>query len=265
MIDLHCHYLPGIDDGAQTLEESLDLARAAVTAGITTAVMTPHVQPGRYENSGSSIKKLCVAFQRVLQHQAIPLDIRAGGEVRISADIMPMVDAGEIPFLGAMGGYRIMLLEFPHSHLILGAEKLVGWLLARRIRPLIAHPERNKDVMRNIDKIEPFVKMGCMLQLTGASVIGHFGKPAQECAKKLIDRGWATVVATDAHNLRHRPPNLDLAYQALSEIGGESFAQEMTTNMPAKIVAGNAPLGSPGMASPATATPSQATACDLAR
>ena len=245
MIDLHCHYLPGIDDGAQTLEESLDLARAAVAAGITTAVMTPHVHPGRYENSGTSIKKLCVAFQRVLEHKGIALDIRAGGEVRISADIMPMIDAGEIPFLGSVAGYRIMLLEFPHSHLILGADKLVDWLLARRIRPLIAHPERNKDVMRNIDKIEPLVKMGCMLQLTGASIIGEFGKPAQECAKKLLERNWVTVVATDAHNLRHRPPNLDRAHAALTEMGGESFARELTTDMPAKIVAGNASLSSP--------------------
>lgn len=236
MIDLHCHYLPGIDDGAQSLGESLDLARAAVKAGIKTAVMTPHVHPGRYENTGSSIRKLCGAFRAVLEHHEIPLDIRVGGEVRISTDVMPMIEEGEIPYLGQIDGYQIMLLEFPHSHLILGADKLINWLLARRIRPLIAHPERNKEVMRNIDKIKPFVEMGCFLQLTGASVIGEFGKPAQKTAHKIIDREWATVVATDAHNLRHRPPNLDLAYKALVEIGGESFAQELTEKTPARIV-----------------------------
>lgn len=239
MIDLHCHYLPGIDDGAQVLEDSLELASAAVAAGIQTAVMTPHVHPGRYENNGSSIKKLCIAFQRVLDHREIPLDVRAGGEVRISAEIIPMVEADEIPFLGTMDGYQIMLLEFPHSHLLVGAEKLVSWLLARRIRPLIAHPERNKDVMRNVDKLAPFMTMGCLSQLTGASIIGQFGKPAQECAHKLIERGWATVVATDAHNMQHRPPNLDLAQQALVAIGGNTFAQDLTVNMPRRIIAGN--------------------------
>jgi protein-tyrosine phosphatase len=242
MIDLHCHYLPGIDDGAQALEQSLDLARAAVAAGIKTAVMTPHVHPGRYENNASSIRKLGVAFQRVLDHKEIPLDIRAGGEVRISAEIISMVEEGEIPFLGTVDGYRIMLLEFPHSHLLLGADKLIQWLLARRIRPLIAHPERNKEVMRSVDKIAPFVKMGCMLQLTGASVIGHFGKPAQECAQKLIDREWVAVVATDAHNLAHRPPNLDLAYKALVTIGGEAFARRLTVETPRRIIAMNQPL-----------------------
>ena len=242
MIDLHCHYLPGIDDGAQTLEESLELARAAVAAGIRTAVMTPHVHPGRYENNVSSIGKLCAAFQRVLDHREIPLDIRAGGEVRISADVMAMVEEGEIPFLGELDGYRIMLLEFPHSHLILGADKLINWLLARRIRPLIAHPERNKDVMKNVDKIEPFVKMGCLLQLTGASLLGQFGKPAQQCAVKLIDRQWATVVATDAHNLRHRPPNLNLAFDALAKIGGDLFARELTSEAPGRLIARNPSL-----------------------
>ncbi|HYC61716.1 MAG TPA: CpsB/CapC family capsule biosynthesis tyrosine phosphatase, partial [Thermoanaerobaculia bacterium] len=191
MIDLHCHYLPGIDDGAQVLDEALDLARAAVHSGITTAVLTPHVHPGRYENTAASIRSLCAAFRRVLQHKQIPLDVRAGGEVRISPEILGLVQENQIPFVGEMDGYNILLLEFPHSHLVVGAEKLIDWLLARRIRPLIAHPERNKEVMRKVDKIEPFVRMGCMLQLTGASVSGEFGQSALECARKIIERDWA--------------------------------------------------------------------------
>ena len=246
MIDLHCHYLPGIDDGAQTLEESLDLARAAVAAGITTAVMTPHVHPGRYENNGSSIARLCAAFQRVLAHKQIPLEIRPGGEVRISADIIQMVEDEEIPFLGYADGYRIMLLEFPHSHLLLGADKLVRWLLARRIKPLIAHPERNKEVMRSVDKIAPFVESGCLLQLTGGSIIGQFGKPAQECARVLLERGWVSVVATDAHNLQHRPPNLDLARAALVELGGEALARRLTQDTPAKLIGDEPPSQADG-------------------
>jgi protein-tyrosine phosphatase len=242
VIDLHCHYLPGIDDGAQTLEESLELARAAVQAGITAAVMTPHVHPGRYENTASSIRQLCAAFQQVLRYKQIPLQVYPGGEVRMSSDMMRMVDQEEIPFLGELDGYRIMLLEFPHSHLVFGAEKLMTWLLARRIRPLIAHPERNKEVMRNVAKLQPFVEMGAMLQLTGASIVGQFGKPALQCARDIIDREWASVVATDSHNLRHRPPNLDLAHVALVKIGGEGFARMLTAATPAKIIAGRKPM-----------------------
>jgi protein-tyrosine phosphatase len=236
VIDVHCHFLPGIDDGAQTLDEALDLARASVAAGIKTAVMTPHVHVGRYENNRTSIKASFTAFDRALAANRIPLDIRFGGEVRISPEIMAMVEAEEIPYLGELDGYRIMLLEFPHGQLIVGADKLIQWLLARRIRPLIAHPERNKEVIHNVAKIYPFVAMGCMLQVTGASFIGHFGKPAQDCATVLIEREWVSVVATDAHNMRHRPPNLDLARNVLVSLGGEVLARKLTQEMPAAIV-----------------------------
>lgn len=239
MIDLHCHYLPGIDDGAQVLGEALDLARAAVAAGIKTAVMTPHVHVGRYDNNLSSIRNSFAAFRQALRDHDIPLQIRIGGEVRIAAEIIALIEEGEMPYLGELDGHQILLLEFPHSQLMFGAEKLIRWLLARQIRPLIAHPERNKDVMRDFEKIYPFVAMGCLLQLTGASIIGQFGKPAQDCALKLIERNWVTVVASDAHNLIHRPPNLDLARKALVDLGGEAFARRLTEDTPAEIVRGN--------------------------
>lgn len=239
MVDLHCHYLPRIDDGAQTLEEALDLARAAVKAGIRMAVLTPHIHVGRYDNKLSTIKKSFAAFQETLVREGVALEVRIGGEVRIGVETMSMVEEGEIPYLGELDGYHIMLLEFPHSHLTLGGEKLVKWLLERRIRPLIAHPERNKEVMRNVDKIAGYVAMGCMLQVTGASIIGQFGKPAQTCAHALLDRNWVNVVATDAHNMQHRPPNLNLARQALAVIGGVGYARELTDVVPSRIVARN--------------------------
>jgi protein-tyrosine phosphatase len=151
-----------------------------------------------------------------------------------------MVDEEQIPYLGESGGFRIMLLEFPHSHIIVGTQQLLAWLLDRKIRPLIAHPERNREVMRDPEKLEPFIQMGCLLQLTGGSILGRFGKPAQECAVRLIERDWAAVVATDSHNMVHRPPDLDDAYAALVRLGGEPLARALTTDNPAKLIMGNA-------------------------
>ena len=250
MIDLHCHYLPGIDDGAQTVEEALTLARAALRAGIHTSVLTPHIHIGRYDNTLASIQKSFTAFQQVLASQGVPLNVRIGGEVRIAPEIMPLIEQEQIPFIGQLGADRIMLLEFPHSHLVVGGEKLIKWLLDRRIRPLIAHPERNRDVMRNVDKIGEYVAMGCLLQVTGASIVGQFGKNAQTCAYALLDRNWVSVVATDAHNMQHRPPNLNLAQEALAAMGGVQYARELTESFPAKIIGGDsgAPPGrAPGM------------------
>jgi protein-tyrosine phosphatase len=250
VIDLHCHYLPGIDDGAQTLDEALTLARAALSAGIHTSVLTPHVHVGRYDNTLASIQKSFTAFERALADHGVPLDIRIGGEVRIAPEIIPLVEAEQIPFIGELAGHRIMLLEFPHSHLVVGGDKLIRWLLDRRIRPLIAHPERNRDVMRNVDRIGEYVGMGCLLQVTGASITGQFGKNAQACAYALLDRNWVNVVATDAHNMEHRPPNLNLAQEALAAMGGVQYARELTEFFPARIIGHDrgAPLEGPSRA-----------------
>ena len=236
MIDIHCHFLPGIDDGAQTLDESLELARAAVASGIATAVMTPHVHVGRYDNSLASIRGHVQRFRQALELHHIPLAIRFAGEVRIAPEIMRMVEAEELPYLGVSNGYRTLLLEFPPGNLTVGAEKLFDWLLARRVRPVIAHPERNKEVVRNVDKMLPFVAMGCLLQLTGASILGRFGKPMQRCALELLERDWVAAVASDAHNMVHRPPNLGEARDALAAIGGAVLARRMTHDGPAAIL-----------------------------
>lgn len=235
MIDVHCHFLPGIDDGAATMEEAIELARAAVANGIEEIVATPHVHFDRYSNKRSTIAVATQVFRTELARQSIPLKVRLGGEVRFSEDIIELLDADEIPFLGVYEGHRVMLLEFPHSHIPVGADKLVGWLIARRVRPLIAHPERNRDVMRSLDKIRPFVQMGCLLQVTAGSLVGRFGELAQTRAHELLQQGWVTLLATDAHNMKHRPPDLASARQAVERAFGSQAAWELVHDHPARL------------------------------
>src|SRR5690606_29549077 len=121
----------------------------------------------------------------------------------------------------------VFLLEFPHSHIPPGSDKLVRWLLDRRILPMIAHPERNKDIMRKFDKVQPFIEMKCLLQLTAGSVAGDFGEAAQMTARKLLETGKVSILASDAHNVTHRPPRLDHGRDAAAEIVGEEMAEKM--------------------------------------
>lgn len=236
MIDLHCHYLPGIDDGSQSLAESLDLARASVADGITHAAMTPHIHAGRYENRRSSVAAATGVFRAALAEAGIPLQIYPAGEVRLSADIFDLLEQDELPFYGVLDGFSILLLEFPYDQVPIGAEKLARWLLDHRIRPLIAHPERNKSIINNVEKIAPFVEMGCMLQITAASVIGEFGQAAQDSSSLMLDRRWVSVVATDAHNLLHRAPRLTAARSYLQTHYGQEYADELTRFTPARIL-----------------------------
>jgi len=116
MIDLHCHLLPGIDDGPDTLEQALELARIAVANGITHSVVTPHIHPGRYENDAASIQQNLADYRAALVAEGIPLKLGFAGEVRLGAEVLMMVQQGQIPFYGEYEGKQVFLLELPHSH-----------------------------------------------------------------------------------------------------------------------------------------------------
>lgn len=236
MIDLHSHLLPGIDDGARSLDESLQLARVAVNDGITHITFTPHIHPGRYDNNISTIQPVFEAFQQALKENDIPLSVAMSGEVRLSAEVLMLVAQNQVPFLGTWEGKNVMLLELPHSHIPPGSDKLVKWLLDRNILPMIAHPERNKDIVRDLDTIAPFVEMGCLFQVTAMSVAGRFGVPAAQRSMELLERGWVTVLATDAHNLEHRPPVLSEGLAAARAVVGEEAARVLVLDNPREIV-----------------------------
>jgi protein-tyrosine phosphatase len=123
----------------------------------------------------------------------------------------------------------------PDGQIPLGADKLVGHLLGQGIRPVIVHPERNRAVMDNPDKLHPFVARGCAVQLTAASVIGEFGDRAQKAARHMLDAGWATCVATDAHNLKGRAPRMGAARSWLTEHYGAALATRLTLVGPAGL------------------------------
>ena len=115
-------------------------------------------------------------------------------------------------------GEKIMLLELPHSHVPPGSDRLVEWLIKNGVRPLIAHPERNKGIMANPKKIDVFRQLGCLFQVTAGSVAGNFGKLAQQCANLFLEQGLVTVLASDAHNIKYRPPKLNDGRDAAANI-----------------------------------------------
>lgn len=236
MIDLHCHILPGIDDGAGTLDEALALARCAVGNGITHILATPHVHPERYDNDLTSIRVVYEHFKMALADQQIPLQLSMAGEVRIGPELLTMIPSGQIPFMGTWETYRVMLLEFPHSHIPPGSDKLVKWLLARDILPMIAHPERNKAAMRDVSVLKPFHQMGCLFQVTAMSAAGDFGESAQRLAEWLLLNEWVTVLASDAHNLQYRPPNLEPGRAQAAMWIGEEAAWRLVRDNPARLL-----------------------------
>lgn len=236
MIDLHCHLLPSIDDGSKSLQESLQMAAYAVEQGICHAVMTPHIQPGSYDNDINNIRTAYLLFKQALIDQDISLTIDMAAEVRICAELPQMIMQNRIPFLGTWENKNVLLLEFPHDHIPVGSDKLISWLWQRNIVPIIAHPERNQAILKDLSKLMPFIKQGCLIQITASSVTGLFGKQSQECALQLINQGLATVMASDAHNLHKRQPTMRAAVDYLMDIVGEKVVSDLVNDRPAAII-----------------------------
>lgn len=235
MIDLHCHFLPGIDDGPETMAQALDLARAAANDGITHSVLTSHVDPERYANQLSNLGVAIKSFSKELEAAGIPLNVRLGGEARLCPELIDLIADNQVPFLGEVDGWRILLLEFPHQMIPVGSDRFVYRLLKQKIRPLIAHPERNKAVMAQPQRIQEFIDAGCWLQITAGSLAGRFGDLAQRVAFQLIEEGFHCVAATDAHNLSSRPPLLSEGRDALTNRYGAEVAHRMVVERPGQI------------------------------
>ncbi len=234
MIDVHCHLLPGIDDGPASMEESIKLARLALSNGISHAVATPHIQPGRYENTRAIIEDAYLQYIAALHERRIPLRVGMAAEVRICPEIMMLLNEEHLPFLGNER-HRILLLELPHSHVPPGSDNLIKWLVSKGIRPLIAHPERNREIMLKPDKLRPFMQSGCLVQMTAGSVAGSFGENARQAAEYILKRGWATVLASDAHNLTSRTPDLIHGVNAAAKIIGAKAARALVVDNAKKI------------------------------
>lgn len=239
MIDLHNHLLPGLDDGAADMDEALAMAELAVADGITHMMCTPHIRPGRYDNDVPGIQAALEEYRRALDQAGIPLAVAAAAEMHFDLQLLERVENDTLPMLGHWKGQPVVLLEFPHSYLPAGAERLTEWLLARGITPLIAHPERNRDLVADPGRLGPFLDQGCLTQITASALLGQFGERAQAVGEALIDAGDATCIASDAHNAGNRPPGLSVVTAAVTERVGPERARALTRDNPWRIVAGH--------------------------
>ncbi|MDY0094562.1 MAG: CpsB/CapC family capsule biosynthesis tyrosine phosphatase [Candidatus Vecturithrix sp.] len=243
MIDLHCHILPHLDDGPETLQETLEMCRMAVEDGITTIVATPHQQNGVYQNSANAILKKVKEIALELKNANIALELLPGADVHIDAHTGDKIQQGEVMTVNNTGRY--FLLEFPAHSIPANIEKIIFNLLLKNITPILTHPERIAEVQESPDKIYNLVRSGVLSQITAMSLTGEFGRRAQKCAKILLKHHLAHIIATDAHSVDGRPPLLSKAIEAASRIVGREEAMAMVTTIPLHILRGEPVLNLP--------------------
>lgn len=227
MIDIHCHILPGIDDGAKDMTEALALINLAVADGVKRIVVTPHLHFGRFDNYLPVIESSFISLKEAVNKENIQIELAYAAEVRLDSEILSLLASKQLPLYGSYKNQQFMLLEFPHSHIPAGSDLLVKHLLKKNITPVIAHPERNRDLLKSPDKIKPFVRLGCWFQVTANSITGHFGDECQALAISYIEQGYIQIIASDAHNLKRRPPVLSEARCKVTALFGEEKAQQL--------------------------------------
>ncbi|QHJ11420.1 Tyrosine-protein phosphatase YwqE [Paraglaciecola mesophila] len=232
MIDLHSHILPGIDDGAPDLEASLAMAEQSVAVGVSHMVCTPHIHQSYFDNNLDSISH---AYQSLVEHLALAgcsLKLSFAAEIRITPDIMLWHKQKQIPFIGRWQNKDVMLLELPHSHIPPGTDNLLRWLLKHDIQPVIAHPERNRDIIANPDKIYALKRAGCLFQATAGAFTGRFSEKVKQTAGLLLARDLVTYVASDTHSVNRRPNDMAQAFIEVAALKGNDYAERLFKTTP---------------------------------
>lgn len=237
LIDLHAHLLPSIDDGAKSVEESLAMARLSVADGIVAMACTPHILPGRYNNTAASIEAAVASLRLALQQAGIPLTLYVGADVHIAPDLLEKLRSGQVP---SLNGSRYFLLEPPGGIRPVQFVKFTERLLAGGYVPIITHPERLPWVEKNFSDITEAQDTGCLVQLTAASITGEFGTLAKRLSDRFIDAGRVDIVASDTHGETRRPPGVTAARAVIAQRLGEDWAYDVFERKPVAIVA-NAP------------------------
>lgn len=233
MIDLHCHLLPGLDDGSKNMATSLQLARAAVANGVEYALLTPHHMNGVYVNHRSDVITKTQEFQAALQEHNIELTVFAGQEVRINGDLLTAINQHDILF--ADDGDCYLMLEFPDDDVPAFTADMVYQLQQLSITPVIVHPERNTMIMQHPELLLALLKKGCLSQITASSYVGTFGEKVASFTRQLLAAGQGYVFASDAHALPGRKYEMREAFDQLQQEFGAEMAQRFADNAKAII------------------------------
>lgn len=226
MIDLHCHILPGIDDGASDWDTAVEMARIAAADGIHTIVATPHHKSIAH-NDIATIERLTGELNERLQAENIDIDILPGAETHYYAEFAEDLKNGDILPLNHS---RYVYLELPHQQVPRYIDEMVFEIVVQGYTPIIPHPERNREIRENPDLLYSLVDAGAISQVTAGSITGYYGSEVEKFSLQLFKHHLSHVIASDAHGVNRRKPVLSEAYDRLRKTLGRECEDSCLTN-----------------------------------
>lgn len=235
MIDIHCHIIPGLDDGSDSIEESIKMARIAYENGTDIIVATPHCnRPDSYENHWSrSFYNKFVGLKEAMGKSGLPVKLICGQEVFCTKRILQLIKEDKIV---PINNSRYILIEFDFYEYSSVAYQYISELVSQGYVPIVAHPERYEFVAQEADAAVKMKNIGALLQINKGSITGGFGQRAKREAFKMLDERLVDFVASDAHSPYMRTPNMSDAHEMISEIYSLDYANMIFEENPRLVI-----------------------------
>lgn len=234
-IDLHCHYIPGVDDGVRTVEESIRLCAGLFRIGYERVIATPHIRTAMFENNKAGLIAAFEQLQRAVETTAGLPALGLASEHFCDDVFFELFAAGNaLPYPGG----HAALVEMPPDHFPLNVEQRLFKMNVRGVRPVIAHPERYTPVFHGTQPLERMLGMGVLLQLDVMALVGRYGKAPKKAAERMLKEDVYFLACTDCH----RPDDVDTvqdAIKTLKKLVGSERAEELLSENPRRILAGN--------------------------
>ena len=239
MIDLHCHLLPGVDDGAESIEVARAMLRQAEADGIETIVVTPHALSALCRDKDlEALRRSWEHWLPQLRHEAGKVVLKTGAEVFFTSDLGSLLK--EHSDLLTINDTSYFMLEFPHDYIYAGSREFIYKIMTDGFIPIISHAERNSEIQRAPKILDELVQAGALCQVNAGSLRGDFGEESRRTASELLRLNLVHVIASDAHDSRSRKPELSYVRGLLRPYGAER-ADLYLQEIPEAILANEAP------------------------
>jgi len=233
MIDIHCHIVPNIDDGAKSLEDALEMAKIAYSEGIRKIINTSHYHPDFKYKKGEELLKSIKEFNYILKSNNIDIEVCIGNELYYSEDIIEIIEQKEFYTLN---NSKYLLIEFPPMRFPKNIVDIIYEIKIRGYIPILAHVERYKEVQENVNLIYECINEGALIQVNASSIIGKNGKEAKQVSEILLDNNMIHFIATDAHSSQRRRPVIKETYKYVSNKYGSKSAEILFIENPSKVI-----------------------------
>lgn len=233
MVDMHCHIIPGVDDGAATRKDVKEMLMMEYQSGVRTIILTPHYRKTMFEPSEELIRKRMRFVQRMAAEMELKMKFYLGCEYHANYEMVEEILSNKH---FRINGGKFALIEFSSRHDFVNIRNWIYELRSAGIRPVIAHVERCPQIAKEHGKIEELAGLGALMQVDAGSLLGEQGWMMKSLSRKLLQKELIHFIGSDAHDTGRRYPNLDACYKYVMKAAGESYARELFKENPLKLL-----------------------------